>query len=159
MKSTFIVIAIVFTLLTSSSKLLAQNTPTIPNFDQVETITMGSHWGWDLNIYPDGSGKLIYGSSAGDDAEIPPKTFSFQDVYKLLVPHLNGKYINPQVTYFVFMQLKNMPPGAPTYALYLDDRRIIKQIMIEARDKAVSRNPERFKELLAYRSPVPDDSQ
>ena len=147
------------TMFSLSPNLLAQNNPVIPKIDQVERIAISSHNGWALEIRPDGSATLSYGSLPTDNADIPRQTFSFRSVYELLVPHLNGKYINPNVSYFVFMYVKNAPPGTPTNALYLDDRRIIRKIMIEARDKSVPLDQNRFKELIAKHPPVPTDAQ
>lgn len=151
-------ILVIFVMLVASPMLLGQNTRAIPNFDQVEEITISSHRGWMLEIRPDGSGKLIYGSNGDDIARIAQQTFSFRDIYNLLVSQLSGDYPGEKA-FSVFLHVKNLPPGTPTYAFYLNDRSTIKEIMSKARDKAIPVDPERFKELLKKRSPVPDDSQ
>jgi len=156
MKAFFI--AAVFALLIFSPKLFAQSASSIPSLDQVDRITISSHGGWTLDLRPDGSGKLIYGSNGGDVARIPKQTFSFQDVYNLLVPHLSANYpVKKAIS--VFLDVKGLSPGTPTYALYLDDRRIIKQIMSDARDKAIPLDKDRFNDLVKKYPPVPDDSQ
>jgi hypothetical protein len=156
MKSLYLLLAIVFTMLNSSPKLLAQTT--VPDFDQVDKITISFHAGWMLEIHPDGSGKLVYGSSIGDLAQMPPQTYSFQDVYNLLKPHLSGNYPGEKAV-AVALQVKGLAPGTATQALYLDDRKIVRQIMADARDKSVPQNQARFKELVAKHPPVPTDDQ
>lgn len=135
---------------------MAQTPPAIPNIDQVERIYISSPRGWVLELYPDGSGKLTYGSTFGDDAKIPANTVSFQDVYNLLVPRLIGNYPGEKAINVLLFVKGGSLSKHPT-AFYLEDKATIKKIMSEARDKAVPRSPDRFKELLKNHSPVPDD--
>lgn len=154
MKSVNLLLVIAFTMLNSSPRLWAQ--ASIPNVDQVSKITITSYGGWMLEVYQDGSGKLVYGSSIDDLAQIPPQTFSFQNVYNLLAPHLIENYPGEKAI-AVAMHVKDLAPGTPIQALYLDDRRIVRQIMAEARDKGVPLNQTRFRELIAKHSgAVPD---
>jgi hypothetical protein len=155
MKSVCLLLAIAFTMLSSSAKLLAQST--VPNFNQVDTITISSHGGWMLQILPDGSASLSYGSLPMDNAQMPKQTFSFQNVYNLLAPHLSANYPGEKAI-AVALHVKDLAPGTPIHALYLDDRRIVRQIMAEARDKGVPLDQNRFKELVAKHPPVPDDA-
>jgi len=57
--------------------LLAQTTPSIPPVDQIAEIRLGINQAWQLEIKPDGSGGIEFGSSAGDGARFPKQTFSF----------------------------------------------------------------------------------
>ena len=141
-----------------ASTSVVQGNRNVPRLDQITGIGLFTYNGWILDINPDGSGKLTFGSTGGDDARIPKQTFSFQAVYNLLLPHLSDTYhVGKSVA--VTLPIKGTPPEIPTYALYLDDRGIVSQLMTEARDKSVPVNPKRFKELLAAHSPVPDDSE
>jgi len=137
-----------------SSILIAQGSPVIPSFDQVTKIGLFSHKGWMLNIYPDGSASLIYGSSPMDIAKAPKQSFSFQEVYNLLVPHLSDTYKEGKtiaVTLHVAGQTSSI-------SLYLEDKATIKKIMSDARDKSVPLDRARFKEILAKHPPVPDET-
>jgi len=145
-------------MLNLSPRLLAQNAPAIPSFNQVEKIMIFSHGGWMLNINQDGSGSLVYGSSGGDLARIPEKTFSFQEVYNLLVPHLIGSSTDEK-SIAVALFVKGLAPGTATHAHYLDDTKIVRQIMAEARAKSVPLNPTSFKELLLKYPPEWDDTK
>ncbi len=138
-----------------SSMLIAQANPAIPSFDQVTKIGLLSHKGWMLNIYPDGSASLIYGSNPMDVAKAPKQSFSFQEVYNLLVPHLSDTYKEGKtiaVTLHVTGQTSSI-------SLYLEDKATIKKIMSQARDKSVPLDQTRFKELLQKHSPVPDEDK
>ncbi len=127
--------------------MLCLSAPAIPSFDQVDRISINTLRGWVLDIYPDGSGKLTYGSSAGDDAQIPVKTFSFQDVYNLIIPHVTRNYsVDKSVAVFLFV--KGVPLTTPPDPLNLEDKATIKKIMSQARDKSVPLDQNRFKELL-----------
>ena len=127
-------LALLVAVLSSVSTMFVQGDPNIPSFDQVTQIGLFSYKGWTLDINPDGSGNLTYGSSFGDSARIPQQTFSFQNTYNLLAPHLSKTY-NAGKSIAVTLRIKDTPPGTPTYALYLDDRRIVRQIMRRLRDK------------------------
>lgn len=105
---------------------------------------------------PDGSGGLGYGSSGGDGASFPKQTFSFKEIYDLLVPHLS-KEGNIQDATAVILHIKGLSPGTPTYALLLYDKSITKKIMSQALDKSVPIEPKRFNELLEKYPPVPPD--
>jgi cephalosporin-C deacetylase-like acetyl esterase len=127
--------------------MLCLSAPAIPSFNQVERIMIFSHGGWMLNINQDGSGSLVYGSNGGDLARIPEKTFSFQEVYHVLIPHLSSSFPGANAI-AVALYVKGLEPGTTIHALYLDDRKRVSQIMAEARAKSVPLDQNQFKELL-----------
>jgi len=149
------ILTVALALLSTSTTLLAQTTPSIPPFDQVAEINLQTN-AWYLRIRPDGSGEFGYGSSGGDVATAPKQSFSLKEVYNLLVPHLLTEG-NIQNATAVALRIKGLSPGAPTYALYLHDKGIIKKIMSQAIDKSVPFEPKRFNELLTNHPPVPPD--
>ena len=148
-------LAILTVLLTTSTMLLAQTTPSIPPFDQVANIRLYTTNGWYLSISPDGSGGLGYGSSGGDGADFQKQTFSFKEIYDLLVPHLSKEGNIQQDTAVAFHVVGFPTSGA--IALYLNDKSIVKKIMSQAINKSVPFEPKRFNELLAKYPPVPPD--
>jgi hypothetical protein len=152
----FAILTVAYVLLTTSTTLLAQTAPSIPPFDQVNEIGLWINQAWQLDIKPDGSGGIEYGSSVGDGASFPKHTFSFKEIYDLLVPQLS-KEGTVQNTAVVFLHVKGLPPGNPIYALLLRDKSITKKIISQALNKSVPDNPKRFNELLAKYPPVPPD--
>jgi hypothetical protein len=158
MKILSVKIAFSFAMLNLCPMLLAQSVPAIPSFDQVMGITLFSHNGWQASFSPDGSGGLIYGSAPTDMSIAPKQTFSFQEIYNLLIPHLSGSSTDEK-SIAVFISVKGRPPGTPNCALYLDDKSTIKKIMAEARAKSVPLNPTSFKELLLKYPPEWDDTK
>jgi len=152
------ILKVALILLTTSTMLLAQPapSPSIPTFDQVDRIGLSINQAWQLDIKPDGSGRIEYGSSGGDDARFPKQTFCYKEIYDLLVPHLS-KEGTIQIAAAVFLYIKGLPPGSPTYALYLHDKSIANRIFYQAINKSVPDFPKRFNELLAKYPPVPPD--
>ena len=150
------ILTVALALLTTGTMQLAQSAPNIPTLDQVDRIGLWINQAWQLEIKPDGSGRLEFGSSVADRARFPKKTFSFKEIYDLLVPHL-AKEGTMQNATPVFLYIKGLPPGTPTYALLLHDKSIAKRIFSRAINKSVPDNPKRFSELLAKYPPVPPD--
>ena len=154
MKILCITVAIV--LLNAGMTLMAQVAQSIPDFDQVNEVVFQTAAGWYLDIKPDGSGVFGYGSSGGDFARFPKQTFVFKELYDLLVPRLSEEG-NIRDAAAVFLHIKGLSPGTPTYALSLYDKAIIKKIMSLAVEKSVPFEPKRFNELLKNHPPFPPD--
>lgn len=69
---------------------------------------------WRLNIYPDGSAQIGFGSNAGDFARVPAGTFDFTKVYKsisgIVIPSGNIHH-----SFVVFFCQANVSPSHAQY--------------------------------------------
>ena len=68
-------------------KRVTQNS--VPSFDQVHSIEIGHIRQWCGYFYPNGAAKLKHDD--GMEATAPADSFSFEEVYNLLVPHIKSR--------------------------------------------------------------------
>jgi len=142
MKKKWVLLLIVGVLLVSDLLSESSNT-SVPSIDQVTEINLRSaHTSWRGYFYPNGSARLVYGTGIPGVGVAPEGSFSFEEIYNLLIPHLKqdfdrmtvkwpvsvGVYTENQVT----VQSWRLIPE-----LYPKDKEIMETLMYGLRDKVV----------------------
>ena len=141
----------------------------IPSLDQLKYIRLSLHnISWDAKFHPDGSAMLEYNMTATfpPTANAPEGSFSFEDVYNLLLPHLKQN-LESREDMYVSLELVNGIYG-PRWEdvgyvrFYLEDRETIRKLMYALADKAVPRDDvfvkkEPFENALRTAPLVPGD--
>jgi hypothetical protein len=135
--------------------LKAEPTAPLPPVDRIEAITISTVSGWQMQIRRDGSGALIFGSSAGDTASAPRESLSLRDIYSQLSAKLSSKYTDSD-SIPVFFDLVDSHDQVK-HALYVDDKKLVKSIFSLLWQKTVPRDAARLKELLEKNPPVTED--
>ena len=126
----------------------------IPRLHQLRGIGLNSYdTGWSARLFPNGSASFGYGASGGDWAEIPEGSFSFEEIYTLLVPRLKQK---GNITESASVALWTEGQTS-TSALYFDDKEVLRKIMHNLCDKTVPIWKDRFEHLLREYPLVPGD--
>jgi hypothetical protein len=94
--------------------------------------------------------------SGGDVAKAPAGTFSFSEIYRLLIPHL---LVPTRGYWFVFLTPKPLKSeDVEAITMSLGDEAAFRKIMSDARDKTIPFQNERFQKLLRENPPVPEES-
>lgn len=127
-----------------------------PDYKEVLSINFFINFSWMLDIYPDGSAKLIYGSGPTDFAKAPKNTFSFAELYQLVYTNAEKKSKDGN-SFAVTILAKSQEP--PPEAMYINDKKIMKKIMITAGNKSTPYEKGRFKQLLSTYPPVPEGTK
>ena len=108
--------------------------------------------GWLLTFRADGSAKIVYGSSFGDEATAPANSFPIKEIYRLLRPHVIPKdYGDKSVA--VFFRSNGNTPGV---TVSLKDKAVIKKLFSDIKAKATPTMKERFEQLIKKR-PLPGE--
>jgi len=145
MKTGKIVMLFVGTLLASSA-LTEERMMTIPNIEQVKRIRVHSGI-WMADFRSDGSAGLRWGALPIDNAAAPVGSFVFEEIYNLLVLHLNPNQVYNEDINVVFETIisnrRHTVGGGD-----VEDTGTIRKIMYGLRDKAVNRDEERFQNAL-----------
>ena len=130
----------------------------IPSFDKLNGVRLGIGARWAGCIFPNGSATLIYGSS--DSADVPEGSFSFEEIYNLLVPHLKEDE-GAEAMWVWLVEPEETPEETSLPTFYLADKEVMRKIMHELCDKAVPTagpwTKTRFETLLRKYPLVPGD--
>jgi len=104
---------------------------------------------WDGVFYRNGSAELKWGGSGSFDMAIAPKgSFSFEEVYNLLIPHLKRGRDRRDDTGIVLVADPKTSMGGCLVNTE-ETRAIVRALMFELRDKASPSSKEIFEERLA----------
>jgi hypothetical protein len=127
----------------SAAALAAGGVAVVPPLDELRGInlTTGS---WMLDIGPDGSATVGYGSSAGDFAKVPAGTFDFAEVYKKMVPVVQPGGSTPPF-YAVCFQRRG---ASSTSAVYTQDEPTVLALFEKALAARDNSDAGRLDELL-----------
>ena len=124
----------------------------IPSFDQMANIRM--RFGeWNGRFSPDGSGGLQYSNDSMGFASTPKESFSFEDIYNLLVPHLHRNRFDGGT---MFVRLNRIDKH-PVREMYLSDKEVMRTLMYGLRDKSVPWVIHYFEKILSTHPLVPGD--
>jgi len=104
----------------------------IPSFDKLDGISLGVPVTWNGRFFSDGSAELINGASLS--ASVPVGSFSFEEVYNLLLPHL--KQDEDAESMYVILDEKEEDTELPVF--FLSDKDIMRKIMHGLCDKLLS---------------------
>ena len=125
----------------------------IPNINQLEYISLLSSTLWWAEFRPDGYAKL--GSGSNNSAEAPKGSFSFEEIYNLLVPHLKGTWDGKSPVMSVRLSVPNQLETR--YSFYLEDKEVMRKIMHGLCEKVVPRHKTSFEDALRKHPLVPGD--
>lgn len=100
--------------------------------------------------------RLSYGTKGLDRAQAPAGSFSFEEIYNSLLPHLKqGVVDNPQT------MAVGLIFGSSGKGFYVEDKELMRKLMHGLRDKTIpfyfSINSPSFEELFKTRPLVPGD--
>jgi hypothetical protein len=145
----------------------ATKSPEVPARQELTEIMISS-WNvggtWLARFHRDGSATFEFGVNAGDMADAPAGTFSFSEIYSLLVPHLLAAKTGD-----CLVSLCLPPPAGENLALplpghdsltitmSLEDKAVIRKVLSGARDKTIPFQKERFEKLLKEHPPIPEE--
>ena len=79
-----------FVLFCICGHMLASDIPTFPRVSDVTRVFLDTANGWSLQIMPDGSAVLQYGSTFGDYAKAPAGSLDFARFYASLAAHVSA---------------------------------------------------------------------
>ena len=152
-------------LIGSETSQYAAAPPRIPPQQELTEI-MVSSWNvggtWLARFHRDGSATFEFEVNGGDMADAPAGTFSFSEIYSLLVPHLLPAKTGDCLVSLCLPRPTGDKLALPlpghdslTVTMSLEDKAVIRKVMSEARDKTVPFQKERFEKLLKEHPPVP----
>jgi hypothetical protein len=107
---------------------------------------------WQTAFRRDGSAILQFGMSGGDIAIVPEGTFSFSEIYGLLIPRLL-----PQRSGYCYVFFTPIPKDEDVEAITmtLRDDAVIRKMMSDARAKMVPYENQRIQQMLKQYPPLP----
>ena len=123
----------------------------LPKSGELAEIYITTPSSWWLRITPQGAAQIGFGSSAGDSARVPPKTFIFTNVYSSLsaVIQTNGSIRDS------FSVAFHKSGEHTTRALYTHDSEIIRPLFDTAKKHCTPSDGLRFEKLWTEHIPVP----
>jgi len=134
MKTEKIVMLFVGALLTSSA-FSEEPKASIPSLDKVKEISLSFSSSWYARLFPDGGGHVAFPGGGWPAATAFEETFSFEEIYNLLVPHLKPTR-EYEEDIGVFFERGVSPEGMPFGGGgVLEDRETIRKLMRLLRDK------------------------
>ena len=128
----------------------------IPDIKQLESISFRFGMLWGGHFVPNGRAKLDIGS--GDCwADVPAGSFSFEEIYKLLAPHLKQDSDSEDVIDVMRVWLSIPDNLDSSHAFFLDDKDVMRKIMHGLCDKVVPWDKTLFENALRKYPIVPGD--
>jgi len=128
--------------------------PSLEQLESIEVSTYSTYYGiWSGIFFPNGSAAL-YQAGYGR-ARAPSGSFSFEEIYNLLIPLLKREKSAPFVE-VVGVNLCIRGKGSHD-VLYLEEKSIMRKVMYELRDKTAPLDRAEFEKLLSECPLIPSD--
>lgn len=127
--------------------------PSLKNVTEIRVCTH-THAGaeWRGRFFPNGAARLAYGTNLLDMAQAPENSFSFEEIYNLLISSLKQDETLNSKTMTV-----GLVWGSSGKGFHVEDKEVMRKLMHGLHDKTVPYLKIRFEELISTQPLVPDD--